>query len=112
MKVYIGVYHVQAKAQAKDKPEAKDQTTKTKKEIMAKRTKDENLAIKDKIKILMAEGYEESQATAIAFRMFRDGELDVVKRRMPRQATRAQDAMRKANTANAIYQLFKLVMKR
>ena len=60
----------------------------------------------------MSEGYEQDQATAIAFRMFRDGELDVVKRRMPAKATRAQDAIRKANTANALYQLFKLVMKR
>mgnify|MGYP000111987460 FL=1 len=48
---------------------------------MAKRTKrtertpEENEAISDKVEVLLSEGYEIDQATAIAFRMYRDGEL-------------------------------------
>ena len=60
----------------------------------------------------MQEGYEEDQATAIAFRMFRDGELKIVKQRVSAPARDQQNAMRKANTANLIYQLFKLAMKK
>ena len=69
----------------------------------------------------MREGFEEDQATAIAFRMFRDGELRIDRRqarpqrqqqRLPTQAQKAQNAMRQANLANSIYQLFKLVMKK
>ena len=50
---------------------------------MAKRTKrtertpEENEAISDKVEVLLSEGYEIDQATAIAFRMFRDGELTI-----------------------------------
>ena len=79
---------------------------------MAKRTQAENFAISQKVKLLMQEGYEEDQATAIAFRMFRDGELKIVKQQMNRRARTEQNAMRKANTANLIYQLFKLAMKK
>ena len=50
---------------------------------MASRTKrtdrspEENEAISDKVEVLLSEGYEIDQATAIAFRMFRDGELSI-----------------------------------
>jgi type III secretory pathway lipoprotein EscJ len=37
----------------------------------------ENYAISRKIVILMREGYPQRQATAIAFRMFKDGELNI-----------------------------------
>ena len=43
----------------------------------AERTAQENEAISDKVELLLSEGYEIDQATAIAFRMFRDGELDI-----------------------------------
>lgn len=43
------------------------------------RTPQENEAISEKIEVLIAEGFPEEQATAIAFRMFRDGELDIPK---------------------------------
>lgn len=43
----------------------------------AERTPQENEAISDKVEVLLSEGYEIDQATAIAFRMFRDGELDI-----------------------------------
>ena len=43
------------------------------------RTPEENEAISDKVEVLLSEGYEIDQATAIAFRMFRDGELTIPK---------------------------------
>ena len=46
---------------------------------MALRTAQENQAISDKIQLLIQEGFEEQQATAIAFRMYRDGELTIPK---------------------------------
>ncbi len=39
------------------------------------RSKAENEAISDKVRKLMNEGFEERQAQAIAFRMYREGEL-------------------------------------
>ena len=42
---------------------------------MAKRTEIQNYAISRKIVRLTREGYPQKQATAIAFRMFKDGEL-------------------------------------
>jgi hypothetical protein len=47
------------------------------------RTPQENEAISDKVEVLLSEGYEIDQATAIAFRMFRDGELDIPLRTSP-----------------------------
>jgi len=41
------------------------------------RTPQENEAISDKVEVLLSEGYEIDQATAIAFRMYRDGELSI-----------------------------------
>ena len=45
--------------------------------IKDKRTPQENEAISDKVDELLSEGYEIDQATAIAFRMWRDNELDI-----------------------------------
>ena len=42
------------------------------------RTSAENKAIHDKVGLLLQEGFPVEQATAIAFRMFRDGELDEI----------------------------------
>ena len=42
-----------------------------------RRTPQENEAISEKIELLIAEGFPENQAIAIAFRMFRDQELDI-----------------------------------
>lgn len=44
---------------------------------MAKRTPIEDYAISRKIVRLMREGFPQDQATAIAFRMFKDGELPI-----------------------------------
>lgn len=46
---------------------------------MARRTPIEDYAISKKIVVLMREGYGQDQAIAIAFRMFRDGELNIPK---------------------------------
>lgn len=45
--------------------------------VKDKRTPEENEAISDKVDELLSEGYEIDQATAIAFRMWRDNELDI-----------------------------------
>ena len=45
----------------------------------AERTPQENEAISKKVELLLSEGYKIDQATAIAFRMFRDGELNILK---------------------------------
>ena len=41
------------------------------------RTPEENEAISNKVDLLISEGYPLEQATAIAFRMFKDGELTI-----------------------------------
>ena len=46
---------------------------------MARRTPMEDYAISRKIVKLMREGYPQDQAAAIAFRMWRDGELNLPK---------------------------------
>ncbi len=43
--------------------------------VPGKRTKAENKAIHDKANEMMSDGFEPQQAIAIAFRMYRDGEL-------------------------------------
>lgn len=45
--------------------------------VPGKRTPQQNKAIHDKAEEMMGDGYEPSQAIAIAFRMYRDGELDL-----------------------------------
>lgn len=55
---------------------------------MAKRTEIEQYAISRKIVRLMREGFPQDQATAIAFRMFKDGELPIPQD--PRKQTRRQ----------------------
>ena len=47
---------------------------------MARRTKEQNLIISRKVNTLMNEGFELKQAQAIAFRMFKDGELPTYSR--------------------------------
>jgi hypothetical protein len=58
---------------------------------MPKRTPEENQAISDKVDLLLSEGYPLEQATAIAFRMYRDGELYIPRRtRMEYRSTRTR----------------------
>jgi len=44
---------------------------------VTERTPAENNAITEKIQVLIDEGFPSDQATAIALRMYRDGELDI-----------------------------------
>ena len=64
---------------------------------MARRTEIEEYAISRKIVRLMREGYPQKQATAIAFRMFRDGELNIPseQKRRSNQKKRRQAFRRK-----------------
>jgi len=55
---------------------------------MAKRTPIEDYAISRKIVRLMREGFPQKQATAIAFRMFKDGELPIPQPPKKRQTRR------------------------
>lgn len=57
---------------------------------MARRTPIEDYAISRKIVRLMREGYEQKQATAIAFRMFKDGELPIPQPPQKKRQTRRQ----------------------
>ena len=54
------------------------------------RTEIENYAISRKIVRLMREGYAQKQATAIAFRMFKDGELPIPRQPKQKRRTRKQ----------------------
>ena len=44
------------------------------------RSAEANEAISEKVDLLLSEGYPIAQATAIAFRMYRDGELKIPKK--------------------------------
>lgn len=57
---------------------------------MAKRTPIEDYAISRKIVRLMREGYPQKQATAIAFRMWKDGELNI-----PTEQSRKDNKMKR-----------------
>ena len=50
---------------------------KTKQRIAGKRTEQQNFAIKNEMQLMESFGYPRDQATAIAFRKFGDGELDI-----------------------------------
>jgi hypothetical protein len=60
---------------------------------MARRTPLEDYAISRKIVKLMREGYPQDQAAAIAFRMWRDGELNLPK--TPDQIRKERDKRRR-----------------
>ena len=57
---------------------------------MARRTPIEDYAISRKIVRLMREGFPQKQATAIAFRMFKDGELPIPQQPKKKRQTRRQ----------------------
>tara|TARA_Y100001973_G_C5150064_1_gene307587 strand:+ start:180 stop:635 length:456 start_codon:yes stop_codon:yes gene_type:complete len=50
---------------------------KTKQRITGERTEQDNFAIKNEMQLMESFGYPRDQATAIAFRKFGDGELDI-----------------------------------
>ena len=49
-----------------------------------RRSKAENKAIRDRMQLMQSEGFETPQATAIAFRYFRDGQLETQIASVPR----------------------------
>lgn len=57
---------------------------------MARRTPIEDYAISRKIVRLMREGFPQDQATAIAFRMFKDGELPIPQEPKKKRQTRKE----------------------
>ena len=75
------------------------------------RTQSENFAIKQKTQEMIALGYPTEQAQAIAFRMFRDGELIIPKMKLDKKAQQAKDKMRVARTANTILLLYQLAKR-
>ena len=82
-----------------------------KQRVTGKRTPAENEAISRKTDEMISLGYPPNQAVAIAFRMFRDGELSFVKedRRTPeqmKQIRRQQELKMKG-----LYALFMLARK-
>jgi hypothetical protein len=78
---------------------------------MARRTRDQNRAIKQKVEQLRAEGMPTEQAQAVAFRMFRDGELFIPKTQQKDKALRKKQAEALARRAALLLQLFNLVKK-
>jgi len=60
---------------------------------------------------MIALGYPTEQAQAIAFRMFRDGELIIPEMQLDKQTQQSKDDMRLARTANAILMLYQLAKK-
>lgn len=91
-------------------------TTKTKKILMAKRNQrskitdrspEENEAISEKIQVLIGEGFPTDQATAIAFRMFRDGELSIIP--FTKTERRNEKRKRQRKKMNQIKEAFKLL---
>ena len=64
---------------------------KAKQFVPGKRTAQQNKAIHDKAQEMMGDGYEPQQAIAIAFRMFRDGELALDIAMAPRLDDDVQD---------------------
>ena len=81
---------------------------------MSKRTQAENFAIRQKVVEMQNAGYPTEQAQAIAFRMYRDGELIISEMKTDNATRQQHDALRTARTVNtifAIYQLAKKIMK-
>ena len=74
------------------------------------RTEAENRAIRQKTDEMISEGYPTGQAQAIAFRMFRDGELSITEdRRTPEEIEREREL--RALRIKGLYNLFQLVKK-
>jgi len=60
---------------------------------------------------MIALGYPTEQAQAIAFRMFRDGELIIPEMKLDKQTQQSKDKMRLARTANTILMLYQLAKR-
>ena len=75
------------------------------------RTREENWAISNRVKEYTQQGYPLEQAQAIAFRQYRDGELEIPKTEQDKESIKQHDAMRLARNSNTIYLIYKLARK-
>jgi hypothetical protein len=75
------------------------------------RTRAENWAIRNRVQLYIQQGYPVEQAQAIAFRQFRDGELEIPKTEQDRETIKEHDAFRLARQASAIYTIYQLARK-
>jgi hypothetical protein len=75
------------------------------------RSENENFAIRQKTEEMISLGYPTEQAQAIAFRMFRDGELIIPKMKLDRKTQQTKDKMRAARAANTILMLYQLAKR-
>ena len=72
------------------------------------RSENENFAIRQKTEEMIAQGYPTKQAQAIAFRMYRDGELLIADAKLDKKAQKAKDQIRASRASNAIFLLYQL----
>lgn len=75
------------------------------------RSQSENFAIRQKTEEMISLGYPTEQAQAIAFRMWRDGELIIPEMKLDKQTQQSKDKMRLARTANTILMLYQLAKR-
>lgn len=75
------------------------------------RSENENFAIRQKTEEMISLGYPTEQAQAIAFRMYRDGELIIPKMKLDRKTQQTKDKMRAARAANTILMLYQLAKR-
>ena len=75
------------------------------------RTREENWAINNRVQEYISQGYPLKQAQAIAFRQYRDGELEIPRTKQDRESIKKHDALRTSRTDNPFYLLYRLARK-
>ena len=75
------------------------------------RTRMENFIINQRTQEYIQQGYPEAQAQAIAFRQYRDKELDIPKTEQDIETVKKHDSMRLSRQTNAIFMIYKLARK-
>ena len=83
----------------------------SKRRAKKKRTRAENWAIHNRVQEYIQQGYPTEQAQAIAFRQYRDNELEIPQTEQDRETIKKHDAMRTARNTNAIFMIYKLSRK-
>lgn len=78
---------------------------------MGNRTQAENFAIRQKVVEMQNAGYPTEQAQAIAFRMYRDGELIISEIKTDKATQQQHQQMRTARTINSIFALYQLAKR-
>ena len=75
------------------------------------RTREENWAIRNRVQEYIQMGYPTEQAQAIAFRQYRDNELEIPKTEQDRETIKQHDSMRLARQTNAIFMIYQMARK-